>query len=73
MGFHKTNQHKWSMVVSGSPKRWDRWHIIPQLAVYTTYTDTPLIYCLLGGKKCHRSHLLGESKTTIEQMVNQPH
>ncbi len=30
-----------SMVVSGSPKRWDRWHIIPQLAVYTTYI--PLI------------------------------
>ncbi len=29
-----------SMVVSGSLKRWDRWHIIPQLA---------LIYCLLGG------------------------
>ena len=24
-----------------------RWHIIPQLAVYTTYI--PLIYCLLGG------------------------
>ena len=22
------------MVVSGSPERWDRWHIIPQLAVY---------------------------------------
>ena len=36
-----------SMVVFGSPKRWDRWHIIPQLAVYTTYI--PLIYCLLGG------------------------
>ena len=25
---------------AGSLKRWDRWHIIPQLA---------LIYCLLGG------------------------
>ena len=30
-----------SIVVSGSPKRWDRWYIIPQLAVYTTYI--PLI------------------------------
>ena len=29
------------MVVSGSPKRWAWWHIIPQLAVYTTYI--PLI------------------------------
>ena len=32
-----------SMVASGSPKRWDRWHIIPQLAgqiplIYTTYS-----------------------------------
>ena len=36
----------YSMVVFGSRKRWDRWHIIPQLAVYTTYI--PLIYCLLG-------------------------
>ena len=39
----------YSMVVSGSPKRWDRWHIIPQLAgmsyhLYTTYSP-----CLLGG------------------------
>ena len=34
----------YSMVVSGSPKRWDQWHIIPQLAgkipliLYTTYS-----------------------------------
>ena len=49
------NQDGKSMVVSGSPKRWDRWHIIPQLAVYTTYSP-----CLLGGEKCYRSHLLGE-------------
>ena len=32
------------MVVSGSLNRWDRWHIIPQLA-----GKIPLIYCLLGG------------------------
>ena len=29
------------------PIKGGRWHIIPQLAVYTTYI--PLIYCLLGG------------------------
>ena len=34
------------MVVFGSPKG-GRWHVVPQLAVYTTYI--PLIYCLLGG------------------------
>ena len=28
---------KQSMVVSGSPNRWDRWYIITQLAIYTTY------------------------------------
>ena len=29
------------------PLKGGRWHIFPQLAVYTTYI--PLIYCLLGG------------------------
>ena len=29
------------------PVKGGRWHIIPQLAVYTTYI--PLIYSLLGG------------------------
>ena len=29
------------------PVKGGRWHIIPHLAVYTTYI--PLIYCLLGG------------------------
>ena len=38
-----------SMVVSGSPKRWDRWHSPSpnwqeKYHLYTTY-----IYCLLGG------------------------
>ena len=37
-----------SMVVFGSHKRWDRWHIILQLAVYTTYQ---IIY-LEGIKQC---------------------
>ena len=35
-------QHIFQVLVKGG-----RWHIIPQLAVYTTYI--PLIYCLLGG------------------------
>ena len=29
------------------PVKGGRWHVIPQLAVHTTYI--PLIYCLLGG------------------------
>ncbi len=51
-----------SMVVSGSPKRWDPWHIIPQLAVYTTYI--PLI--LPSGWLYNPYHRLGEPETTIE-------
>ena len=50
------------------PVKGGRWHIIPQLAVHTTYM--PLIVlacpCLLGGEKCYRSHLLREPETTIE-------
>ena len=34
----------WSMVVLGSPKRWDRWHFWSPNWQYI-----PLIYCLLGG------------------------
>ena len=40
-GKYKLNQ--WLFLV---PLKGGRWHIIPQLAVYTTYI--PLIYCLLG-------------------------
>ena len=36
--------HQWLFLV---PVKGGRWHIIPQLAVYTTYIS--LIYCLLGG------------------------
>ena len=39
-----TSKHQWLFLV---PQKGGRWHIIPQLAVYTTYI--PLIYCLLGG------------------------
>ena len=39
--------HHHSIAVSkGSLNRWDRYHIISQLAVYTTYI--PLTYCQLG-------------------------
>ena len=38
------NIYQWLFLV---PLKGGRWHIIPQLAVYTTYI--PLIYCLLGG------------------------
>ena len=39
-----SNIYQWLFLV---PVKGGRWHIIPQLAVYTTYI--PLIYCLLGG------------------------
>ena len=46
--------HIFSMVVSVFfPKTWDRWHIIPQLAVYTTYI-------LPSGGLYNPYHLLGE-------------
>ena len=65
IGFH------WFFGLPGSVFQWlllvplkgGRWHIIPQLAVYTTYI--PLIYCLLGGLYA-TYHLLGEPETFIE-------
>ena len=54
------------MVVSGSPKRWDRWHIIPQLAVYTTYI-------LPSGGVYGTYHLIGEPETTIDSEYKLPH
>ena len=47
------------MVVFGSRKRWDWWHIIPQLAVFTTYI-------LPSGGLYATYHLLGEPETTID-------
>ena len=53
-----------SMDFPGSLNRWDRYHIMPQLAVYTTYIIyTTYIYCLLGDSIYHRYHQL---KGTIE-------
>ena len=41
---HYLTTYQWLFLV---PVKGGRWHIILQLAVYTTYI--PLIYCLLGG------------------------
>ena len=46
------------------PLKGGRWHIIPHLAVYTTYI--PLIYILPSGGLYATYHLLGEPGTTIE-------
>ena len=45
------------------PVKGDRWYIIPELAVYTTYI--PLIYGLLGCYMLHTT-FLGEPETTID-------
>ena len=57
------------VVVSGSPKRWDRWHSpSPRFGKdYKWYISG--IYCQLGDGLCHRSHLLGEPETTIDYLV----
>ncbi len=46
------------------PLKGGRWHIIPQLAVYTTYI--PLIYCLLGGYMLPSPPFRGTSIPTID-------
>ena len=49
----KVRSFQWLFLV---PVKGGRWHIIPQLAVFTTYSP-----CLrLGGENCYRSHLLRE-------------
>ena len=47
------------MVVEMVPLKGGRWHIIPQLAVYTTYI-------LPSGGFYNPYHLLGEPETTID-------
>ena len=51
--------------------RWDRYHIIPQLAVYTTYCITyiPLIYCPIGWLYI-TYHLLREPETAIDSSLH---
>ena len=50
------------------PLKGGRWHIIPELAVYTTYI--PLIVLAFWGVICYRSHLLGEPETTLDSSVS---
>ena len=59
----KLGKSQWLFLV---PVKGGRWHIVPQLAVYTTYI--PLIYCLLRGLYA-TYHLLREPETTIEKMA----
>ena len=49
------------------PLKGGRWHIVPQLAVYTTYTT----YILPSGGLYATYHLLGEPETTIDMAGNQ--
>ena len=48
------------------PLKGGRWHIIPQLAVYTTYI--PLIVLAFWGAPYATYHLLGEPETTIDSL-----
>ena len=59
-----------SMVVSGSPKRWDRWHSPSPnwQEKYHLYTTEKVLAFVGGGEKCYRSHLLGEPETTIDNL-----
>ena len=58
-------------VKPGSLSRWDRWYMIPQLAVYTTYI--PLIVLAYWVIIYHRSHRLREQiETTIEHCTKPP-
>ena len=55
-----------SMEFPGSLNRWDRYHIIPELAVYTTYI--PLVVLANWVIIWYRSHLLREPGNSIEKM-----
>ena len=57
---------QWSFLV---PLIGGRYHIIRQLAVYTTYI--PLIYCLLGGLYA-TYHLLREPRNSIGMRMEYP-
>ncbi len=51
------------------PLKGGRWHIIPQLAVDTTYIPL-IVLAFWGGPICYRSHLLGEPETTIDLVIS---
>ena len=55
--------YQWLFLV---PLKGGRWHIIPQLAVYTTYI-------LPSGGLYATYHLLGEPETTIECTIKINH
>ena len=65
-GWNQQKKGQWLFLV---PLKGGRWHIIPQLAVYTTYI--PLIVLAFWGVICYRSHLLGEPERTIERGAQQ--
>ena len=48
------------------PLKGGRWHIIPQLAVYTIYIPLYTTYILPSGGLYATHHLLGELETTID-------
>ena len=52
--------NQWLFLV---PLKGGRWHILPQLAVYTTYTT----YILPSGGLYATYHLLREPETTIDK------
>ena len=54
------------MVVSGSPKRWDRWHSPSPFVGSKNTTYIPLIVLAFWGVKNATYHLLGEPETTID-------
>ncbi len=56
--FHDLELYQWLFLV---PVTGGRWHIIPQLAVHTTY-----IYCLLGGYMLLIPPFMGTISTTID-------
>ena len=59
-----------SMVVSGSPQRWEVGGIVHPPIGRKNATYSP---CLLGGEKCYRSHLLGEPETDIFSKIPKSH
>ena len=61
-GFSCVSYVQWLFLV---PVKGGRWHIIPQLAVYTTYTT----YTLPSGGLYATCHLSGEPETTIDMFL----
>ena len=59
--------HQWLFLV---PVKGGRWHIIPQLAVYTTYIPLIVLAEPGGLYMLPIYHLLREPETTIDQTMN---